>query len=145
MSICFSAANCSSSFSLLRGVAGGWQGHEELGAARRGCPSHARAQAHALEGLQEGEELELVRREDLGDLGRLLRVRDKDLEDMEGLDLNVSLLRAQDHHDRLQVQRIGYVLDHDLEILALEQELAQQLQRLPLEHVVVALEQLRVV
>lgn len=89
-----------------------------------------------VELAQEDEELLLVAAKDGLDLRGLLGVRDKDLEDMERLELDVAALVAEHVHHHLQVRLVRDVARHDVEIGAVKQDLAQQLERLPLRDVV---------
>lgn len=89
-----------------------------------------------MEVAQEDKELLLVAAEDGLDLRGLLGVRDEDLEDMECLELDVAALVAEHVHHHLQVRLVRDVARHDVEVGAVKQDLAEQLERLPLRDVV---------
>lgn len=89
-----------------------------------------------VELAQEDEELLLVAAENGLDLRGLLGVRNKDLEDVECLELDVAALVAEHVHHHLQVRLVRDVPRHDVEVGAVEQDLAEQLERLPLRDVV---------
>lgn len=89
-----------------------------------------------MELAQEDEELLLVAAENGLDLRGLLGVRNKDLEDVECLELDVAALVAKHVHHHLQVRLVRDVPRHDVEVGAVEQDLAEQLERLPLRDVV---------
>lgn len=89
-----------------------------------------------VELAQEDEELLLVAAKDGLDLRGLLGVRDKDLEDMERLELDVAALVAEHVHHHLQIRLVRDVARHDVEVGAVKQDLAEQLERLPLRDVV---------
>jgi hypothetical protein len=55
---------------------------------------------------------------------------------VEGLELDVWLAVAQHLHDDLQVALVADVPHHDAKVVAVQQELRQQLQALPLQHIV---------
>jgi hypothetical protein len=63
---------------------------------------------------------------------------------VKGFELNIATLLAQHVHHELEIVRIAYVPGHDGEVVAIEQELAEQLQRLSPRHVVVREQQLLV-
>ncbi len=47
---------------------------------------------------------------------------------VKGFKLNVATLLAQHVHHELEIVRIAYVTSHDGEVVAIEEELAEQLQ-----------------
>lgn len=66
------------------------------------------------------------------------------LEAVERLEADLLLAALQQVHHQLQVVLAGDVAVHDGEVVPVQQQLAQQLQRLALRHVVLRLEQLGV-
>ena len=73
-----------------------------------------------MEVLQEHQQLVLVPPQNALDLWGLLRVRDKNLEDVEGLELYVLALVPQHVHHYLQIPFIGDVPCHDVEICSIQ-------------------------
>ena len=106
-----------------------------------------------MERLQERDQLGLVPPKDRFDLWRFVRIRDKDLpslsasisqpgdeqahlEDVERLELDVLAPVFEQVHHHFQVLLVRDVARHDFEVGPVEQDLAEQLERLPFRHVV---------
>ncbi|GMT31805.1 hypothetical protein PFISCL1PPCAC_23102, partial [Pristionchus fissidentatus] len=98
-----------------------------------------------VEGGEELDELLPIPQQNVGDRPRLVRISDEHLKDVEGLELDALALLLEEVHHQLEVVRVRDVPSHDVEVVAVEQQLAQQLQTLPPRHVVLAVEQLLVV
>ena len=64
---------------------------------------------------------------------------------MKGLELNIATLLTQHVHHELEIVGIADVSGHDSEVVSVEKQLAEQLERLPPCDVVVRMEQLLVV
>uniref|UniRef100_A0AAG5CUF7 Uncharacterized protein n=1 Tax=Anopheles atroparvus TaxID=41427 RepID=A0AAG5CUF7_ANOAO len=99
-------------------------------------------------GVKSGQEVDQflpITQQYVEDRLRFVRVRHEHLEDVERFELDVARLLLQHVHHQLQIIRIGDVLRHDREVVAIEQQLAQQLQALSPRHVVLRVQQLLVV
>ncbi|KAI3487715.1 hypothetical protein L1887_48321 [Cichorium endivia] len=97
--------------------------------------------------VEVGEELDqtlAVAPQDVFDLRRLLGVGDKHLEHVEGLKLDVLAAVAQQIHHHLEVVLARNVARHDGKVGAVQQDLAEQLERLSLGDVVGRLQQRRI-
>lgn len=131
----------------------------ELNRIRHGTP---RTLFVVVELAQENEQLLLIPAEDRLDLWRLLRVRhehlqsntvpssvantnlddctietrDAYLEDMERLELYILALIPQQIHHHLKIRLRRDISRHDVEVRAVKQNLAEELERLPLRDVV---------
>lgn len=70
-----------------------------------------------------------------------VRICDEHLEDVESLELDVATPVPQHVHHELEVLRIGNVFRHDGEIMTVEQEFPQQLERLSLRDVIFRIQQ----
>ena len=68
-------------------------------------------------------------------------IGDEDFEDVEGFELDVAAPIAQHIHHQLEVLRIGNILGHDGEIMTVQQEFPQELERLSLRDVVFRIQQ----
>lgn len=80
-----------------------------------------------LKAFEKLHELRLVPEQNLRDRPRLLRVGHKNLEDVKGLELDGFGGAAEQVHHDLEVLRLVDVSHHDLEVRAIQQELAQKL------------------
>lgn len=67
----------------------------------------------------------------------LTKTRHTYLEHVERLELDVLALIPQQVHHHLQIGFAGDVSRHDIEVCAVEQNLAQEFQRLTFRHIVV--------
>jgi len=90
---------------------------------------------------QKFHEFVLVFDEYVEDGLRLVRVGDKHFEHVERLELDVARLVAEEIHHQLQVVLRRDVLSHDHEVVRVQQQLPEQLQRLPFRHVVLRVEE----
>src|SRR3569833_329956 len=88
---------------------------------------------------QEAEQLFAVHDQDLLDGDRLIGVRHEHLEHVETFVLHHLALVAQQVHADLEVLPAIHVLGHDSVVGPVQQDLAQQLDRLPLGHVAAGL------
>ena len=87
-------------------------------------------------------QLVLVPQQDVQDWLGLVGVCDENLENMEGLKLNVPRLLLQHVHHQLQVFGAGNVLCHHRKVVSIKEQLAQQFERLPPCYVVITVKQL---
>jgi hypothetical protein len=78
-----------------------------------------------MEVLEENEKFLFVPPEDGFDLRRLLGIRDKYLEYMEGLKLNVLALVTEEVHHHLEISIIRDVTCHDAKVGTVEKDLAE--------------------
>lgn len=97
-----------------------------------------------MEVLEEDDERLLIVDEDIENRLRFVRIRDKDFEDVESLVLDRPALVAEEHHDLLELCRGADVLCHDGEVGAIEEEFAEELERLALCDKVLRVQELRV-
>lgn len=58
------------------------------------------------------------------------------LEYMECLELNILALVSKEIHHHLQIRLVGDVPRHHIEVGSIQEDLSEELQRLPLRHVV---------
>ena len=83
--------------------------------------------AIVVEVAEEGHKLLLVLEEDVQNGLALVRVCHKDLEDVEGLKLNVLGLVAQQVHHQFQIFRAANVRGHHIEVRPVQKKLSQKL------------------
>lgn len=95
-----------------------------------------------LEVAQELHELGLVLQQDVQHGLSLVGVGDKDLKDMECFKLDVPAVVSEHVHHQLQVFCSADVLGHYCEVVSVEEQFPEQLQRLPLGDVVVRMQEL---
>jgi len=94
---------------------------------------------------QEGQQLVPIHDEDLLHRNRLVGVGDEDLEDMKALVLHHLAVVSEQVHANLQMLSAVDVLGHDVVVGSVEEDLAQELDGLPLGDVAVGLDQYVVV
>ena len=94
----------------------------------------------SLESLQECDEARLVEPQNLSDIMRLVRIRNENFKDVESLELDVCGRRPEDEHDGLQVLLIRNIAHHDFEVISVEEKFGEQLEGLPLQHVIIRCE-----
>mmetsp|Transcript_12385 Transcript_12385/g.40781 ORF Transcript_12385/g.40781 Transcript_12385/m.40781 type:complete len:201 (-) Transcript_12385:547-1149(-) len=88
------------------------------------------------------DELVPVRDEDLHDGLGLVRVGNKDFEDVERLELDCARAVAEELHHQDEVAHVRDVAHHHRSIHALEEEVGEKLERLSPERVVVACQEI---
>lgn len=94
---------------------------------------------------QEGQQLLPIHKQDLLNCDRLVRVRHEDLKDVKALVLHHLAVVAEEVHADLEVLAPVDIGRHDVVVGAVQQYLAEKLDRLPLRDVAVGLDQYVVV
>ena len=90
---------------------------------------------------QELDQLVLVSQQDVQDRLRLVRVRHKHFEHVEGLELDVARLLLQHVHHELKVVGTGDILGHHRKVVSVKEEFSQEFKGLPPRHVVITVQQ----